>query len=112
MRPRDKSIPEFKTDEEEAEFWDNHNAAEFIDEDNIVEIDVSGAREKRAKRATQQISLRVSHQVLERTKNRAKTLGVPYQTLIQLWIAERLEREEALVRSHTGQGSKRPVRGS
>jgi predicted DNA binding CopG/RHH family protein len=103
MKTKAKSIPEFKSVDEELEFWDKHSAVDFLDEKDVVEIDASKAREARDKRSTQQISLRFSHQILERTKSRAKTLGVPYQTLIQLWIAERLENEEALVRSLAAQ---------
>lgn len=112
MKTEAKDIPEFKTVDEELEFWDKHSAVEFLDEDNAVEIDASKAREKRDKRETQQISLRFSYQILERTRSRAKTLGVPYQTLIQLWIAERLEEEEAFVKSLGTESAKRATRGS
>lgn len=109
---RKKTIPEFKSVDEESDFWDQHSAVEFLDEDSVVEIDASKAREKRTGRSTQQISLRVSQMVLERTKRRAETLGVPYQTLIQLWIAERLEEEEANVNSLLNRSAKRKPRSS
>ena len=112
MKKQAKSIPEFRSIDEELEFWDKHSAVDFIDQDAVVEIDASKAREKRDKRSTQQISLRVSRRVLERTRSRAQALGVPYQTLIQLWLAERLEKEEALVTSFSGQGPQRETRVS
>ena len=112
IRKQTETVPEFKSVEEELDFWNQHSAVEFLDEDNVVEIDASKARVKRAGRSTQQISLRVSQKVLERAKRRAKTLGVPYQTLIQLWIAERLEKEEANVRSLLKQTAKRRARNS
>lgn len=107
-----KKIPEFKSAEEEQEFWDQHSALEFLEDGQVVEIDASKAREKRDKRSTQQISLRISHHILERTKRRAKTLGVPYQTLIQLWLAERLEEEEAFLSSLTNLSTKRGTQSS
>jgi len=85
-------IPEFKTTDEELEFWSTHSALEFMDQGEEVQIDASRAREKRE---SQQISIRVPKRILEGTKRRAKKLGVPYQTLIQIWLAERLEVEEA-----------------
>jgi predicted DNA binding CopG/RHH family protein len=112
MKTQSKNIPEFKSPDEEMEFWEKHSAVEFLDEDSAVEIDASKARQKRDERSTQQISLRVSYQVLERTRNRAKALGVPYQTLIQLWIAERLEEEEAFVKSLANQRAQRKTRSS
>lgn len=110
MTKKTGDIPEFKSVDEELDFWDKHSAVEFIDEDSVVEIDASKAREKRERRPTRQISLRVSQRILERTRNRAEALGVPYQTLIQLWIAERLEQEEAGLASRAGQGARQRTR--
>lgn len=107
MTNRANDIPDFESVDEELDFWDQHSAVEFLEEDSVVEVDATRAREERA-----QISIRVSRQVLERAKRRAKTLGVPYQTLIQLWIAERLEEEEANVRSLLKQPAKRRARNS
>ncbi len=87
-------VPDFKSEEEELEFWSTHDAAELMDEGERVHIDASRAREAREKRQAQQISLRVSVPVLNGIKRRARKLGVPYQTLMQLWLAERLEIEE------------------
>jgi predicted DNA binding CopG/RHH family protein len=88
-------IPEFKSLDEEFEFWSTHDSADLMEEGEEVEFDFSEARKAREKRQAQQISLRVSVPVLSGVKNRAKKLGVPYQTLMQLWLAERLEIEEA-----------------
>lgn len=88
-------VPEFKSLDEEFEFWSTHSALEFMDEGEEVQIDASRAREAREKRQAQQISIRISMSVLGGLKRRAQKLGVPYQTLMQLWLAERLEVEEA-----------------
>lgn len=88
-------VPEFKSEEEEFEFWSTHDAADLMSEGEEVEFDFSEARKAREKRIAQQISLRVSVPVLNGLKRRAHKLGVPYQTLMQLWLAERLEIEEA-----------------
>lgn len=89
------NVPEFKSIDEELEFWSTHSALEFMDEGEEVEVDFSEAREARDKRRAQQISIRISVPVLGGIKRRAAKLGVPYQTLMQLWLAERLEIEEA-----------------
>lgn len=88
-------VPEFKSEEEEFEFWSTHSFTDFMDEGEEVEFDFSEAREAREKRRSQQISIRISVPVLGGVKRRAEKLGVPYQTLMQLWLAERLEIEEA-----------------
>lgn len=103
-------IPKFKSEDEEMDFWSAHSALEFIDQGEEVQVDASRARDSREKRRAQQISLRMSENVLERTKRRARMLGVPYQTLMQLWIAERLEKEEAGVLALRGESGKRKPR--
>lgn len=105
-------VPEFKSIDEELEFWSTHSALEFMDQGEEVEFDFSEAREAREKRRSQQISLRVSVPVLSGVKNRAKKLGVPYQTLMQLWLAERLEIEEAKARAAAVPKTKRSKRAA
>ena len=105
-------VPEFKSLDEEFEFWSTHSALEFMDQGEEVEIDFSEARKAREKRRAQQISLRVSVPVLSGLKRRADKLGVPYQTLMQLWLAERLEVEEARAQALAEPRSKRAKRAA
>jgi predicted DNA binding CopG/RHH family protein len=105
-------VPEFKSLDEELEFWSTHSALEFMDEGEEVEIDFSEARKAREKRQAQQISLRVSVPVLNGVKRRAQKLGVPYQTLMQLWLAERLEIEETKVQATAQPRPKRAKRAA
>jgi len=100
-------VPDFKSEEEEFEFWSTHDAADLMFEGEEVEIDASRARAAREKRQAQQISIRVSKPVLVGVKRRAAKLGVPYQTLMQLWLAERLEIEEAKMQAAAEPKTKR-----
>jgi hypothetical protein len=36
-----KKVPDFRTEEEEARFWDEHDTTEFIDDFETVEIELS-----------------------------------------------------------------------
>ncbi|MBI2844226.1 MAG: hypothetical protein HYX78_12570 [Armatimonadetes bacterium] len=45
-----KKLPKFKNEEEEIEFWETHDATEYFDESDEVEIDFTGAREAMKKR--------------------------------------------------------------
>lgn len=105
-------VPEFKSEEEEFEFWSTHDASDLMDEGERVHIDASRAREAREKRQAQQISLRVSVPVLNGIKRRAQKLGVPYQTLMQLWLAERLETEEVKMNAAAEPKPKRSKRAA
>jgi len=75
------------TDLEIAEFWEEHDAADFwpaLKEAKVAFVD------KRPKKA---ISLRFDVQTLEELKRLATGKGIGYQTLIRMWVKERLNQE-------------------
>ena len=63
-------IPDFATLEEEAEFWDTHDTAEFEDEWEPVELDV-------ARPLMHQLSVRLEGPVFHRLVAIAKRRGAP-----------------------------------
>lgn len=90
-------IPKFKTDKEEAEFWDTHSAVDFLDEllevEEPVYLSARLSSEIRKKGKRTKISLRVNPEHIKLAKVLAKSKGIPYQTLVQMWIADGLKRE-------------------
>lgn len=90
-------IPKFKTDREEAEFWDTHSAVDFLDEllevEEPVELSDRLREEIRKKGKRTKISIRVNPEYIKLAKILAKSKGIPYQTLVQIWIVEGLKRE-------------------
>ncbi|HZX13544.1 MAG TPA: CopG family antitoxin [Thermodesulfobacteriota bacterium] len=91
-----KKIPTFKTDKEEAEFWDTHSAVDFLDEllepKEPVELSNRLMKEIYRKSKKTKISLRVNPEHINLTKILARSKGIPYQTLVQMWIVEGLKR--------------------
>ena len=84
-----KRIPEFHSDDAERAFW----AA--AGRDSSQYLDWSKARLARfpnIKLSTRSISLRLPVSLLERIKLEANKRDVPYQSLIKLWLAERVAR--------------------
>ncbi len=99
-----KKIPDFKTAEEEARYWDAHNVTEHLDE--LEEIDdlfvlspkLAEMIKERAKKKL--ISLRLPNWQIEKSRQLAKKKRVPYQTLMQKWINDGLRGEaRSLLRS-------------
>ena len=87
-KPR-KPIPEFRSEAEEREFW---GAA---GRDSTEYLDWSKARLARfpnVKLSTQAISLRLPVSLLERIKLEANRRDVPYQSLIKVWLAEKVAK--------------------
>ena len=70
-----KLIPDFQSEEEEIEFWDSHDPAEYMTEpaDDII-WDIRPEKKKR-------ITLRIEPSVIEDLKVLAEELDTPYQTL-------------------------------
>ena len=89
-----KRIPHFETDEEAAEFWDTHSVADYLDELEPVQ-DVTFGRIR-----MKQVCLRLLPDQVDHLKRIAVQKGIPYQTMLRMWITER-ERQEA-VASPTG----------
>ncbi|MDP3955180.1 MAG: BrnA antitoxin family protein [bacterium] len=83
-----KSIPKFKNENEERSFWDKADIADYFDINNPIELDLS-----KLKPSTESISLRLPAYLLARIKELANSRDVPYQSLIKIFLAERMERE-------------------
>jgi predicted DNA binding CopG/RHH family protein len=83
-----KPVPKFRTEEAEREFWASHDSTDYIDW-------------RKARRATlpnlkpssQTISIRLPKPMLVRLKVLANKRDVPYQSLLKMFIAERLKTE-------------------
>lgn len=88
MKKRLKPVPRFKTEAEERVFWESHDTADYFD--------LSKAKRMRfpnLKLSTQSISLRLPLGLLERIKIAANKRDVPYQSLIKVWLTEKVEAE-------------------
>jgi predicted DNA binding CopG/RHH family protein len=81
-------IPQFKTEQEEAEFWDSHDSTDFLDETEAVNVTFVDARP-----SMKQISLRLDPSVIDQLKSLATVKGIGYQTMIRMWVMERLGQE-------------------
>lgn len=86
---RRAKLPDFSkmTDEEIANFWRTHDVSEFWAEMKEVKERFRDVRPKKA------ISMRIDEKALSDLKRLAERKGLGYQTLIRVWIKERLEKE-------------------
>ena len=81
-------IPKFSSEDEEREFWATHDSADYVDWSRAKPAVFS-----RLKPSTQTISLRLPEAVLENLKMLANKRDVPYQSLLKVFLAERIEQE-------------------
>ncbi len=89
MRVPRKQIPELKTDEAAAEFWDGHSLADYVADTEPAEDAVFSVS------PLKQICLRLAPSQIEQVRGIARAKGIGYQTLLRMWITERV-REESL----------------
>jgi len=87
-----KKLPNFKTEQEEREFWDTHSSEEYVDWDKV---EVINAPFPKLKPSTKTISIRLPETMLEELKSLANKNDVPYQSLIKIYLAERIVQETA-----------------
>ena len=83
-----KPLPEFQNEDEEREFWASEDSTEYLD----------WSQAKRAvfpklKPSTKTISLRLPEAMLNELRVLANKQDVPYQSLIKIFLRERLDQE-------------------
>lgn len=87
MSKKLKAIPAFASEAAERRFWETHDSTDYVD----------WSKARRAvlpnlKPSTETISLRLPKHLLEAIKATANARDVPYQSLIKVWLQEKLER--------------------
>ncbi|MFZ5517873.1 MAG: BrnA antitoxin family protein [Candidatus Zhuqueibacterota bacterium] len=83
-----KKIPQFKTEDEDREFWATSDSTEYIDWEKSEKITFS-----KLKPSTKKISLRLPEFILDEIKMIANKRNVPYQSLIKIFLKERIDQE-------------------
>lgn len=83
-----KTIPKFETEDEEREFWATHDSTDHVDWSRAKTVSFS-----RLKPSTRTISLRLPEPLLENLKMLANKRDVPYQSLLKIFLAERIDQE-------------------
>jgi predicted DNA binding CopG/RHH family protein len=86
--PDQKPIPKFESEDQERQFWANHDSSDYIDWGKGRQVIFSNL-----KPSTRTISLRLPDSMLEQIKLLANKRDVPYQSLIKVFLAERIEQE-------------------
>lgn len=83
-----KEIPSFKSEDEEREFWASQNSTEYINWDEAEAIILP-----KLKPSTRTISLRLPELMLNELRVIANKRDIPYQSLIKMFLKERIDQE-------------------
>lgn len=80
-----KRVPPFKKETDEQKFWETHDSADHIDWSKAERTHLPNL-----KPSTTAISIRLPVGLLEQIKVAANKRDVPYQSLIKMWLAEKV----------------------
>ncbi|CAN5458361.1 BrnA antitoxin family protein [soil metagenome] len=83
------TIPKFKSEAEERQFWQTHDSVDYIDWSKAKKI-----RLTKLKPSTKTISLRLPESLLCDIKILANERDVPYQSLVKILLAEKIAEEK------------------
>ena len=85
MNRKIKELPVFANEAEERAFWEKHDTSDYFDWSKALRVTLPNL-----KPTTQSISLRLPLSLLESIKIAANSRDVPYQSLIKIWLNEKL----------------------
>jgi predicted DNA binding CopG/RHH family protein len=85
MNKQLKTIPQFSNEEEEHDFWESHDSTDYLDWSKAQSVVLPNL-----KPTTKTISLRLPQHLLDSIKAAANSRDVPYQSLIKIWLQEKV----------------------
>ena len=88
MKDKNKKIPEFKTMQEEADFWDSHSVNDYIPELKETTIEYNPRIKKESN-----VVLRIEPELKKRLSALSRKKGISLSTLVRLWLIEKLSDE-------------------
>jgi predicted DNA binding CopG/RHH family protein len=81
-------IPQFRNEDEERDFWQSHDSTKYVDWKKAERLTLANL-----KPSVKTISLRLPESMLEELKLLANKRDVPYQSLVKVFLSDRIEQE-------------------
>ena len=89
MNKKPKPIPKFKNEDEECDFWAKADTSEYFNWNKaVINPDFP-----KLKLSTQTVSIRLTQSLLSALKELANKKDVPYQSLMKMYLSEKVEKE-------------------
>ncbi|MBW2031304.1 MAG: BrnA antitoxin family protein [Deltaproteobacteria bacterium] len=94
MKKMNKTIPKFKNEDEEREFWATHSPLDYFDATTFKRVSFPKLRP-----SLKSISIRLPEDMLAELKTLANKKDVPYQSLAKIYLARQIALERGFFRS-------------
>lgn len=79
---KSKKVPSFKTIREASDFWNNRDTTDFLDKTKEVQFEIDIKRRRHL--------VAVEDELIKKVRSLAKSKGVSSETLINLWLKEKV----------------------
>ena len=96
MEKKFKPTPKFKNEDEERDFWAKADTSQYFDWNKAEPVVFPNL-----KRSTRSVSIRLTESLINYLKMLANKKDVPYQSLMKIFLAERVEKELRIKRAST-----------
>jgi len=83
-----KKVPKHRSEDEERDFWSKADSTEFVDWKSARRVAFP-----KLKPSLRTISLRLPEMMIEELKLLANKMDVAYQSLIKIYLSERIRKE-------------------
>ena len=83
-----KKIPKFNNESDERKFWQDNDSSDYLDWSEADKVVFS-----KLKPSTRTISIRLPESMIEDFKVLANKKDVPYQSLLKIFLSERINSE-------------------
>lgn len=88
VKQRMRKVPRFESEDQERGFWTSHDSTDFVDWRRAERVKLPNLRP-----TTRTISIRLPESMIERLKVLANKRDIPYQSLLKMFVADRIEEE-------------------
>ena len=83
-----RKLPKFRDEKEELAFWATHDSTDYVDYSKAKRVLLPNL-----KPSTRTISIRLPESLIEHLKVLANKRDIPYQSLLKMFLAEKVEEE-------------------
>lgn len=90
-----KPIPRFNNEDEERDFWATADTSEYFDWSKAEPVRFPNLKRTNFTPPSRTISLRLPEPLIAQVRHIAQSMDVPYQSLIKIFIDQRVREELA-----------------
>ena len=93
MTTAKKPIPMFDSEDEEREFWATHDSTDYVDQSKAERVEMPKLNPSIAGLPDKAVSITLPQSVIDDLKVLANKRDIPYESLMKIYLAERVEQE-------------------